>query len=219
MFIGGLFLKIKLNPTHATFFLAVFFSVGTIGMLISAPLFQALTPFHLGLTALVLLWFSPEKNANFIRFVILVLVAGFAVELVGVKTGKIFGSYQYGYALGAKMGGVPLIIGVNWLIMVLSTMSLSEKLPLNDFGKSLSGALFMTLLDFLIEQVAPVYHFWYFDDLRVPLRNYLAWFFVGALFHYFGRQLDINPRNPMGTSVFLMLFLFFLILSAVNFFM
>jgi putative membrane protein len=218
MYFGGYKVKSNIQSRYAIILLSIFFLVGTVGMLRYAVFFQSLTPFHLGLTALMLLWFAPQKDAFFTRFVILVTVAGFALEIAGVKTGKIFGAYQYGHALGVKFGGVPLIIGVNWLIMVLSSMSLADYFPLGDFGKSVMGALAMTFLDFLIEQVAPVYHFWYFDQLLVPLKNYIAWFFIGLLFHYFGRQLGITSRNPLGTPVFIMMTLFFLILAGLNFF-
>jgi len=209
----------RIRPLYAIVFLTIFFVVGTVGMIINPALFQSLTPFHLALTLLILLWFAPQKDASFSRFILLVVVAGLAVEIAGVKTGKIFGAYQYGHALGVKLGGVPLIIGVNWLIMVLCTMAISDYLPLSDFGRSVAGAFAMTFLDFLIEQVAPVYHFWYFDHLQVPLKNYIAWFMIGLLFHYFGRQLEINTRNPLGAPVFLMMFLFFLILCSLNFFL
>lgn len=212
-------LGVNVRPFHAILLLTIFFLVGTVGMLMSPEIFQGLTPFHLALTAMILLWFAPQKDAGFTRFILLVTVAGFAVELAGVKTGKIFGAYQYGPALGVKFGNVPLMIGINWLIMVLCSMSLADHLPWGDLGKSVAGSLAMTSLDFLIEQVAPRYHFWYFDNLDVPLKNYVAWFAIGLLFHYFGRQLEIKTSNPLGIPVFIMMFLFFLILSVVNFFM
>jgi putative membrane protein len=135
-----------------------------------------------------------------------------------VKTGKIFGAYQYGYALGPKLAGVPLIIGVNWVIMVLCSMAVADLVKMGELGKSVLGAALMTGLDFLIEQMAPIYHFWYFDRLEVPLRNYLAWFVLGFFFQYLGRQLGVNTSNALARPIFVMLTLFFLILSVVNFF-
>ena len=40
------------------------------------------------------------------------------VELVGTKTGMLFGDYSYGKVLGPALQGVPLIIGINWFIMM-----------------------------------------------------------------------------------------------------
>ena len=48
---------------------------------------------------------------------------GFFVELLGVKTGLIFGNYHYGATFGAKWQDVPYLIGLNWAAMVFYTSS------------------------------------------------------------------------------------------------
>src|SRR5205085_950587 len=42
---------------------------------------------------------------------------GFAIELVGVRTGRPFGRYRYGDGLGVKLGGVPLLAAAAWALM------------------------------------------------------------------------------------------------------
>jgi putative membrane protein len=42
---------------------------------------------------------------------------GFAVELVGVRTGRPFGHYSYGPGLGRRVGGVPLLAAAAWAVM------------------------------------------------------------------------------------------------------
>src|SRR5256714_10774581 len=42
---------------------------------------------------------------------------GFAVELIGVRTGRPFGHYRYGDGLGPKVGGVPLLAAAAWAMM------------------------------------------------------------------------------------------------------
>ena len=61
--------------------------------------------------------------------------------------------------LGAKILGVPVLIGVNWIILTFITGSLSSFLFKNKFLSVLMGAVFMILLDLLIEPVAPLLGF------------------------------------------------------------
>jgi uncharacterized membrane protein len=42
---------------------------------------------------------------------------GFAVEVVGVATGRPFGRYAYTDRLGPRVGGVPLLAGAAWAVM------------------------------------------------------------------------------------------------------
>jgi putative membrane protein len=38
--------------------------------------------------------------------------------MLGVHTGILFGNYKYGNALGLKLNDVPILIGINWFIVV-----------------------------------------------------------------------------------------------------
>ena len=40
------------------------------------------------------------------------------LNITGANTGLIFGNYTYGNILGMKVLGVPLIIGLNWFIVM-----------------------------------------------------------------------------------------------------
>ena len=42
---------------------------------------------------------------------------GFATEVAGVATGRPFGHYAYGPALGRQVGGVPLAAAAAWTMM------------------------------------------------------------------------------------------------------
>ena len=41
-----------------------------------------------------------------------------SAEVIGVNTRMLFGDYRYGDVLGYKAWGVPLLIGVNWFLIV-----------------------------------------------------------------------------------------------------
>jgi len=98
------------------------------------------------------------KKAGDVLAVIFVL--GFIIELIGIKTGYLFGNYTYGNALGAIIFNVPIIIGLNWFIIVVASSNVLRtfKIPLIQLA-FLSGLL-ATFLDALIEPVAIKFDFW-----------------------------------------------------------
>ena len=80
-----------------------------------------------------------------------------------------------------KILGVPVLIGVNWIILTFITGSLSSWVFKNKYISVLTGALLMIVLDLLIEPVAPLLGFWIFDSTIAPLQNYIGWFVIGII--------------------------------------
>jgi putative membrane protein len=144
--------------------------------------FTFLVPFHLLITATALLIANPEKSKGFAIRLILVGVIGWLVELIGVKTGLIFGNYQYEGALGIKIADVPPLIGVNWILMVYSSNSVLQQFNVNNkLILIISGSIGITLLDVLIEPVAINLNFWSWDSNVIPIQNYVGWFLTAVL--------------------------------------
>ena len=111
------FLRSKQNIAVAVAIL--FHTIGLIGILFfNAPFFAALTPFNLLLSALLLVYTQEEKSKSFFLFVLICFIVGFFVEWLGVNYGVLFGSYEYGQVLGLKFKNIPIIIGVNWFIII-----------------------------------------------------------------------------------------------------
>ena len=91
--------------------------VGALGTLIplTRTLVVSLTPLNL-LMSSVLLILAEDNQKKAVFFLICCFVIGFSAEVLGVKTGILFGDYQYGETLGVKLWEVPLVIGLNWFI-------------------------------------------------------------------------------------------------------
>ncbi len=198
-------------------FLTIFFSVGLVG--ISLPQYRdfmvTLSPFHLLLTYFVLFISRKDKRDQFIYFSFLIFVIGILVEAIGTNTGLLFGSYKYGQTLGLKMFGVPLIIGVNWVTMVVCSSTLVNKLPLKFVYKVLLAGFVMTSLDFLIEPVAVKLDYWSWSNSEIPLYNYLCWFVISLPMHYFYMKWKLVENNRVPVGVFVLILFFFLILNFV----
>ena len=197
--------------------ITIFFAVGTIG--IALPEHRdnlvRLSSFHLLLTFIVLYYSRKDKKDKFFLFAFLIFVLGILVESIGTNTGILFGDYKYGTTLGAKVFGVPLIIGVNWATMVVCSSTLVYRLKLNLIWKSVLAAILMTSLDFLIEPVAVKLDFWSWARGEIPIYNYICWFVISLPMHYFYMKWNLVENNSVPKAVFVLLAIFFLVLNFV----
>ena len=206
----------KSKNTFASFILIIVYTVGIIGIGgCWDERFVLLTPINLLLSLGLIFWTHPGQYSSLWRLAALCFITGVLVEIAGVQTGLIFGNYQYGPVLGPKFLGAPLLIGVNWTMLVYGAGStINRVIPnLNIWIKAIVGALLMTLLDILIEPVAMNLNFWNWQDDLIPLQNYFAWFFVALplLVSYF--KLLGKTTNKVAILLFILQFIFFGILQ------
>ncbi|MBF9253041.1 carotenoid biosynthesis protein [Pontibacter sp. 172403-2] len=191
--------------------LVIFHAVGFWGLVFSGDpvYFQQLTPLNLLLTSALLFSFHRCWNLPFVLFAIAVFLVGFLAEAVGVHTGLLFGNYGYGHALGTKVWEVPLLIGLNWLMLVYSTGHISNYTRLPWMIKAILGALLMVLLDYFIEPVAMRYDFWNWQGGFVPFSNYAGWFILAFLLQLYFQRAGFFKQNPLAPYIFLVQLAFF----------
>jgi len=214
----------------ATTIAVVFHAVGLIGILVfkSDAIIRA-TPFNLLLSFVLLIWAQEDKNIYFWLFALATVAIGFAVEVIGVNTGLLFGNYKYGDVLGIKFKQVPLIIGINWFVVVfcagISVTALLQKIikPIESTGaapapslKSMSiitdGATLALAFDWLIEPVAMKLGFWQWENNVVPTYNYACWFLVSMVLMALFRFSPFEKRNKTAIHLLLIQAMFFLTL-------
>ena len=203
--------------------------MGVIGVQIGLTrLFGLLTPFNLLTMFALVVWTSPQKNRPFFLFLLLCFFIGFGAEVLGVHTGLLFGSYQYGSALGPKWMGVPLLIGMNWFIVVYASGMLAKQfrqwvaraIPMPGkaaftrwFGFSLilDGALLATIFDWVMEPAAVRLGFWQWEGGHIPVYNYISWFAVSVVLLFVFRKLPLKA-HPFAVNLLLIQALFFLLM-------
>ena len=159
----------------------VLYAAGLIGMHIPATpnLFFSLVPLNLWFTAFICIFYHPRPSLSTYFVLLFIAIAAWLVEVQGVRTGLIFGSYSYGNTLGLKLADVPITIGLNWIILLMSTNAVVEEWNAGGkIGKAALGAGLMTALDLLIEPVAVHYDFWHWSNLQVPVHNFVAWWII-----------------------------------------
>ena len=218
-----LFHKAK-NPQHAEGIvslriaitsLIVIHSFGCLGLLYppTRSYFELATPVNLLITGALLFYFHKDWNKSFILFSIICFVTGYLVEVAGVQTGLIFGEYTYGPTLGFKLWGVPLIIGLNWLILIYSTGVMAQAFSQNWILKSLIGSGLMILLDFFIEPVAVTLDFWHWEGGEIPVHNFLGWFITALFLQSVFHLLSFEKNNLLAKYVFYVQLVFFIFLQ------
>lgn len=210
-----LYPKNKLPVKEVQKFILIFYVVGIIGFLLpwTKNLFVTITPLALLLGIYLLaIYHTPYTKKALFSFAFIFL-AGFFLEVVGVHTGKIFGTYAYGNGLGIKILNTPLLIGVNWLFLTYTSISIVALFIKKEALIILSASSLMLVYDLFLEQVAPKMDMWSFKDLTVPLNNYIAWFVFASLFITLLRVVKINTKNPVAPFLFMAQLVFFIFLS------
>jgi putative membrane protein len=195
--------------------LSIFYAVGIVLIFIpDLTLFiKQLTPLVLfGSYFLVLLFDRSTFNWKLPAVLIFIAVFSYLVEMIGVKSGLIFGNYQYGENLGLKIWDTPLMIGLNWLFLVYTTYLILDRTKFHAVIKVVLASLLMVSYDLILEQMAPVMDMWSWKEGIIPLKNYLAWFILAAVFHSIMKAFAIEIKNRIAEIILLHQFLFFLFL-------
>ncbi len=177
--------------------------------------FQKLAPFHLLFVFGTILYYQKHWNFRIIGYLLGLYIAAFAVEAIGVNTGQIFGAYKYGKTLGIKLFDTPLVIGINWLILIYSITMLVKQLKFGEWGNALLGAIMLTALDVLIEPVAMRTGMWMWPNGKVPIQNYAAWFAISYIFIIALLFSKSKLRNEFAPYIFIVQLAFFILANVI----
>jgi putative membrane protein len=204
------------------------YGVGLAGMLLpfSRELFMIITPLNLLFAALFLFWGRwPARQVIFTG--LFVAVASFFIEAIGTNTGRIFGVYSYGRTLGPALLDTPIIIGLNWFLLIYCTNVISrllwERLSKGGTGSLdglpesmfviITGSLLMVAYDLVLEPAAMRLDMWSWECGVIPFRNYVGWFFFSALFHTVIRLWGEEEPNRRAVPLFAVQVGFFIVID------
>ena len=156
----------------ATAIAILFHVIGLVGILFfDRSFFIETTPLNLLLMFGLLIYTQDSPRKYFWLFMGLCIVIGIGIEIIGTKTGYLFGDYRYGTVLGPSVAGVPWIIGINWFIIVycsgvsihailskmidrLQAASGGPKQLLKTISIVVDGATLAVFFDWMMEPVA-----------------------------------------------------------------
>ena len=193
------------------FFLWLINISGFFGMLSDQnEFFLSTTPYVLSLTLLLLILNHDQSDKKSKIGLMLIFLFGLIVELLGVNYGLFFGDYSYGDNLGSKIYGVPYVIGFNWVLLIIATGSVSDKLIKGkEIYKIIFASFLMVLIDLLMEKSAPKLDFWEFVISPVPFSNYLWWFIFSLCFQYIFFKTVKTKEYNLSSNILVIQFIFF----------
>jgi len=186
--------------------IVLFHIIGAIGIKVKPELFLQTSFFNLCLSAVLVFWNGKPDGKQALVLMGLMLLA-FIIEVIGVTTGFPFGTYYYGSNLGPKIFDVPLIIGVNWILLLYCTNIVFLKYPW--FTSALYSAVLMVLLDFVMEQNVEKLGFWFWQDSMIPFINYVSWFFISFVFAVVIKKWTELKSNATAITLYITQILFF----------
>ena len=200
---------------YLLYFLILVYISGAIGFLFNPGFFAPFTPLTLAFTCFVFLIHQPLNNLNYTLSFIGLAVVGFVAEVIGVKTGVVFGNYYYGNALGYTVVGEPLVISLNWGLLINIGVLVATYLSKIPLLIATLAAFIITGVDLLIEQVASQMDYWHFSNGIAGIQNYIGWFII-SFFTSWLLQKHLVKGDKKNALVFLLLQLFFFGLIYIN---
>ena len=181
----------------------------------------------------LLIWTQSNKNIYFYLFIFTCAGVGIAAEIVGVNTGFLFGDYKYGGVLGLKILSVPLLIGINWfviifccgifvhtfLVKIINKIAVEKKEPpmlLKSLSVIIDGATLAVFFDWLMEPVAVKLGYWQWINGEIPFFNYVSWFIISIILLSVFQHSKFSKHNKFAVNLLLIQLMFFLLLRTFN---
>jgi len=151
----------------------------------------------------------PKKSIKISWPIPAVFFIGFIAEWLGVKFGFLFGNYSYGANLGIKLDNVPIIMGINWVILSLATRGIIQRFFKLPIMKILVSSVLMVSLDILLEPLAPQLDYWSFDTMVAPLSNYMGWLIYSLLIQILLELVQFKGHFMISLHILIIQLLFF----------
>ncbi len=206
--------KFEIKEKYINIFLYVFLGLG--GLWHILDVFQGVMSAIAGYIMILLAVLNVVKyytlneqkidTGKYFIFVILVIFGSFILEYVGVKTGIIFGIYDYGDELQPQINEVPIAIGFAWILVLLSSKAVLGSFfksfyRMNFILQSLLIGFYMTVFDVFMEPAAIALDYWNWASISAPLQNYIAWFLFGFIFALIGHFLKVLKYKDSSIAV------------------
>jgi len=83
----------------------------------------------------------------------------------------------------------------------------------NSFVQGGVAATFMLLYDLNLEPSAIELGLWNWEAVSIPIQNYVSWFVIAFVMHYFLYQFLGKPQNKIAKPLYLIQMIFFAIIN------
>lgn len=195
--------------------LPVFYLMGFLFHLWDAtfPLMLVLTPYTILATAVI--GFLPDiiaRKRTLLIWASVTFLCTLFLEILGVATGWVFGAYAYGDTLGFHVLGVPLLIGINWTLIIMGAAALVKRVTNHPSLVALGTATITVVFDWIMEPVAIALDYWAWDAVSIPTQNYIAWFLIACAFTRIFEAMRLKTSSSIPSLIVVVQAIFFLLL-------
>lgn len=190
--------------------IAVNHCIGLLGLNSTSyhALFDNISFINLLLSFILVMIFHRSFDSRFFIFCLFSFIVGMAAEIAGVNTGYVFGSYHYTPSFGWQIMGVPVIIGINWILLSYVCGVVVAGYFRRKVFRIIVAGILMVLIDLLLEHFAIRHHFWVWASSSPPLWNYISWLFISIIIQIAYVKLIPDTNNPLGGYYLIILSLF-----------
>jgi putative membrane protein len=190
---------------------------GVVGMCILPQLFIPYTPAVIWIFAVYFIYVHRHVAHGFFYACVGIGVLSFAVEALGVNTGLVFGQYHYGTAFGAAIKGVPLGIGINWVLVLCASWGICSFWKMPPIRHCAISAACCTFIDMLMEPLAPHFNWWFFSEGYAGFYNYLCWYVWSFTLGLIFKSPLLHIKRSFAIQWMLLNGMYFLILNVKRF--
>ncbi len=114
---------------------------------------------------------------------------GWTAEAIGTTTGWPFGDYSYADSLGPKLGPVPIVIPLAWLMMAYPILLAARRTAANRALQTLYAAALLTAWDLFLDPQMVAEGHWTWQQSEpalpgipgIPAQNFVGWYVVGLV--------------------------------------
>ena len=222
---------LKSKVQIATAIAILFHTIGFVGMFFNREFFVLTTPLNLLLMFGLILYTQEKLNWQLLTFFGICFAVGIWVEVIGTSTGFLFGNYSYSKNLGPAFKNVPLVIGINWCIIMyccgvsvhIVFKKLSDRVKeitgsatspvLQLLSTSTDAAILAVFFDWILEPAAIKLGYWqWLDDGEVPAYNYMCWFMISSVLLLLFGLLKFEKNNKFAVHLLMIMAMFFMLI-------
>lgn len=123
------------------------------------------------------------------RMLVVTAGLGFGLEAIGVATGVPFGRYEYSAGLGARLAGVPLVVGLAWTMLAWPAAIAARRLVAHPLARIVVGGWALAAADLFLDPQLVDAGAWRWlhpsphlpGVATVPVSNYGGWLLAGLI--------------------------------------
>jgi uncharacterized membrane protein len=149
-----------------------------------------------------------------LQLVLVTALPGFAVEMLGVRTGVPFGDYVYSHRLGPLVLDTPIVVAFAWTMLAWPAALAARRLVRGFAARVAVGAWALAVCDLFLDPQLVAAGGWRWSDPSphlpgvptVPLTNFAGWLLVAVGLSYLVQRIAGDGDDLVPVALYLWLY-------------